>query len=130
MTILRLKNPTNIYRIDAKKLGEEQGYLALEDLQIKSKFPRSNMPICEVGRSGERENPRERRKKRKKARVGRLGPGLKHHIGAIDHDAKIYGADTTREQTLERCPNLALASVFFAPGTKGPLVPVGNTNRD
>ena len=27
---------------------------------------------------------------------------------------------TTREQTLERCPNLALASVFFAPGTKGP----------
>ena len=26
---------------------------------------------------------------------------------------------TTREQTLERCPNLALASAFFAPGTKG-----------
>ena len=39
-------------------------------------------------------------------------------------------AHTTREQTLERCPNLALASAFFAPGTKGlPLVPVGNTNR-
>ncbi|XP_066340594.1 putative disease resistance protein RGA3 isoform X2 [Miscanthus floridulus] len=37
---------------------------------------------------------------------------------------------TTREQTLERCPNLALASVFFAPGTEGSLVPVGNTNRD
>ena len=38
---------------------------------------------------------------------------------------------TTREQTLERCPNLALASAFFAPGTKGlPLVPVGNTSRD
>jgi len=51
--------------------------------------------------------------------------------------------DTTREQTLERYPNLALVSVFFAPGTKGsftpgwnhqpglkvlqPLVPVGNT---
>ena len=39
-------------------------------------------------------------------------------------------ASTTREQTLERCPNLALASVFFTPGTEGSLVPVGNTNRD
>ena len=29
----------------------------------------------------------------------------------------------TREQTLERCPNLALASTFFAPGTKGPFSP-------
>ena len=52
------------------------------------------MPIREVGRSGERKNPRGRRKKRKKARAGRLGPGLKHHLGAIDHgaelDAKIY----------------------------------------
>ena len=38
---------------------------------------------------------------------------------------------TTREQTLERYPNLPLASAFFAPGTKGlPLVPVGNTSRD
>ena len=26
---------------------------------------------------------------------------------------------TTREQTLERCPNLALASAFFAPGSPG-----------
>ena len=52
-----------------------------------------------------REKTRERRKKRKKARAGRLGAGLKHHIGAIDlgavldvnnHGAKlgakIYGA--------------------------------------
>ena len=55
------------------------------------------MPICEVGRSGERKNPRGRRKKRKKARAGRLGPGLKHHLSAIDHGAKlgaeIYGAE-------------------------------------
>jgi len=63
------------------------------------------MQIREVGRSGERKNPRGRRKKRKKARTGRLGAGLKHHLGAIDlgavlsannHDtklgAKIYGA--------------------------------------
>ena len=52
------------------------------------------MSIREVGRSGERKNLRGRRKKRKKARAGRLGPGLKHHLGAIDHgaelDAKIY----------------------------------------
>ena len=97
MTILRLKNPTNIYRIDAKKLEGERGYLALEDLRIKSKFLRSNMPIREVGRSGERKNPRGRRKKRKKARAERLGLGLKHHLDAIDHGAKlgakIYGAE-------------------------------------
>ena len=96
MMILRLKNPTNIYRIDAKKLGGERGYLALEDLRIKSKFLRSNMPIREVGWSEERKNPRGRRKKTKKARAGRLGPGLKYHLGAIYHDAelgaKIYGA--------------------------------------
>ena len=59
------------------------------------------MPIREVGRSGERKKPRGSRKKRKKAWVGRLGAGLKHHLGTIDlgavlgannHDAKIYGA--------------------------------------
>ena len=59
------------------------------------------MPIREVGRSGERKNPRGRRKKRKKAQAGRLGAGLKHHLGAIDlgavlgannHSTKIYGA--------------------------------------
>ena len=53
------------------------------------------MPIREVGQSGERKNPRGRRKKRKKARAGRLGSGLKHHLDAIDHGAKlrarIYG---------------------------------------
>ena len=46
---------------------------------------------------GREKNPRGRKKKRKKARTGRLGPGLKHHLGAIDHgaklDAKIYGAE-------------------------------------
>ena len=50
------------------------------------------MSIREVGRSGERKTPRGRRKKRKKARAGRLGAGLKHHLGAIDIGAKIYGA--------------------------------------
>ena len=47
------------------------------------------MPIHEVGRSGERKNSKERRKKRKKAWVGRLGAGLKHHLGAIDLGAKL-----------------------------------------
>ena len=102
MMIFRLKNPTNIYRINLKKkTRRERGYRALEDLRIKSKFPRSNMPIREVGRSGERKTPRGRRKKRKKTRAGRLGAGLKHHLDAIDlsavlgannHGAKIYGA--------------------------------------
>ena len=54
------------------------------------------MPIREIGSSGERKNPRERRKKRKKARAERLGAELKHHLGAIDIGAKlgarIYGA--------------------------------------
>ena len=45
------------------------------------------MPIHEVGRSRERENPTGRRKKRKKARAARLGAGLKHYLGA-----KIFGA--------------------------------------
>ena len=53
------------------------------------------MHIRKVGRSGERKNSRGRRKKRKKARAGRLEPGLKHHLGAIDIgaklDARIYG---------------------------------------
>ena len=62
----------------------------------------SNMPIREVGRSGERKNPRGRRKKRKKAQAGRLGAGLKHHLGAIDlgaildannHSAKLGAKD-------------------------------------
>ena len=74
-----------------KKLGGERRYLALKDLWIKSKFPRSYLPIHEVGRSGERKNLRGRRKKRKKARAG-----LKHHLGTIDIGAKlgarIYGA--------------------------------------
>jgi len=53
------------------------------------------MSIREVGLSGERKNPRGRRKKRKKAWAGRLEAGLKHHLGAIldanNHGAKTYG---------------------------------------
>ena len=60
------------------------------------KVLRSNMPIREVGCSGERKNPRGRRKKRKKARTERLGAELKHHLSALDPGtkpgAKIYGA--------------------------------------
>ena len=41
---------------------------------------------------GREKNPRGRRKKRRKARAGRLRAGLKHHLGAIDPDAKIYDA--------------------------------------
>ena len=54
------------------------------------------MPIREVGRSGKRKNLRGRTKKRKMTRTGRLGPELKHHLGAVDHGvklgARIYGA--------------------------------------
>ena len=41
---------------------------------------------------GREKNPRGRRKMRKKIQAGRLGAGLKHHLGAIDPGAKIYGA--------------------------------------
>lgn len=50
---------------------KERGYLALEDPQSKSKFPRCHRPICDVWRSGEIEKPRGRRKKRRKAQTGR-----------------------------------------------------------
>ena len=46
------------------------------------------MPIREVGRSGEKKNPRGRRKKSKKARTGRLRSELKHKLAA-----KIYGVE-------------------------------------
>ena len=39
-----------------------------------------------------RENPRGRRKKRRKAQAGRLGAGLKHHLGVINLGA-ILGAN-------------------------------------
>ena len=89
-----------------KKLGGKRGYLALEDLQIKLKFPRSNMPIREVGRSGERENPRGRRKKRKKARTGRLGPGLKHKLGA-ELDARSYSTELGARVTGAELPAMS-----------------------
>ena len=50
------------------------------------------MPIREVGRSEERKNPKERRKKRKKARAERLDAGLKHYLGTIDLGA-VLGAN-------------------------------------
>jgi hypothetical protein len=70
-----------------KKLGGRRVYLALEDLWIKSKFLRSNMPILEVGRSGESKNLRGKRKKRKKPRPGKVGVDFKHYNGATDLSA-------------------------------------------
>ena len=106
MTILRLKNPTNIYQIDVKKTRREREYLALEDLQIKSKFPRSNMPIREVGRSGKSKNLRGRRKKRKKPWPGRLGAGLKHHLNANNPGAKLGANDPGVEVAVMSPPRL------------------------
>ena len=97
MTILRLKIRLIYIESMRNKLRRERGYLALEDLWIKSKFLRSNMPIREVGRSGERKNPRGRRKKMKKVRAGRLGVGLKHHIGVIDLGAMVIDAENGAE---------------------------------
>ena len=62
------------------------------------------MPIREVGRSGDRKNPKGRIKKRKKARTGRLEPGLKHHL-----DARIYGAKLGAELPAKSPPRLRRA---------------------
>ena len=70
------------------------------------------MPIREVGRSGKRKNPRGRRKKRKKAWAGRLGPGLKHQLGAshpgVELGAKIYGAKLGARVTGVELPVISL----------------------
>ena len=42
---------------------------------------------------GRQKNLRGRRKKRKKARAGRLGAELKHHLDAIDFGANNHGAE-------------------------------------
>jgi hypothetical protein len=76
-----------------RKLQGERGYLALEDLWIKSKFSRSNMPIPEVGRSGESKNPRERRKERKEPRPDKLGADFKLYQSATDLGAVLGAKD-------------------------------------
>ena len=112
-----------------KKLGGERGYLALKDLRIKSKFLRSNMPIHEVGRSGERKNPRGRRKKRKKARTGRLGPGLNgRDLGArnygVELGARVTGAElpamSPTEPKSSAPTSLAPTRVSSAPASMAP----------
>ena len=60
-----------------KKLGGERGYLALEDLRIKSKFPRSNMPIREVGRSGREKKPERKEKEEEKSSGRKVGGRVK-----------------------------------------------------
>jgi hypothetical protein len=54
-----------------KKLAGERGYLALEDLLIKSKFLGSKMLILEVERSCETKKPEREEKETKKPRGGR-----------------------------------------------------------
>ena len=69
------------------------------------------MPIREVGRSGKRKNPRGRRKKRKKARVERLGPELKHKLGAshpgAELGAKMYCAELGARVTGAELPAMS-----------------------
>ena len=77
MTIRRLKNSTNIYRIDTKKLGGERGYLALEDLQIKSKFSMSNIPIREVEQSGETKKSEREEQEEEEGSDRKVGAGIK-----------------------------------------------------
>ena len=96
MTILRLKNLTNIYRIDTKKTRRGAripcSRRSMDQIKVsKVKYADS----CGRTKWGGK-NPRGRRRKRKKARAKRLRAGLKHHLGAIDPSAKlgakIYGA--------------------------------------
>jgi hypothetical protein len=58
-----------------KRWWGERGYLAYEDLWIKSKFPRSNLSIQEIGRVRKSKNPRGRRNKWK-PQPRKLGRGF------------------------------------------------------
>ena len=102
MTILRFKNPTNMYRIDAKKQGGERVYPALEDLWIKSRFSRSNMSIREVGWSGEKKNPR--RNKRKNARRRSAGWVKCRCLGAIHYGAELGASHSGAEPLVGHFP--------------------------
>jgi hypothetical protein len=73
-----------------KKLAGERGYLALEDLQIKSKFPRSKMPIREVGRSGETKKPERKEKEKEEASGRKRGWLFTRDLGAIHLGAKLH----------------------------------------
>ena len=57
----------------------------------------SNMPIREVGRSGERKNPRGMRKKRKNPRPERLGVALRLRLAGLHFTSEaIFFASTPR----------------------------------
>ena len=60
-----------------KKLGGERGYLALEDIRIKSKFLRSNMPIREVGRSGGEKKSEREEKEEEEGSAKKVDAGVK-----------------------------------------------------
>ena len=55
------------------------------------------MPIHEVGRSGGEKKPEREKKEEEEGSGRKVGLGLKHHLGVIDHGAKlgvkIYGAE-------------------------------------
>jgi len=92
------------------------------------------MTIREVGRSGERKNPRMRRKKRKKTRAGRVDAGLKQDLGAKlgANDLGINGNDVEVSATSTlclrrcRCHARTLALIGLAPRrvTSGPIITV------
>ena len=103
MTILWLKNLTNIYWIDAKKTRREARMPCSRRSTDQTKVFKVQY-VDSWGRAkwGERKPEREEKEEEE---AGRLGAGLKHHLGAIDlgavlsannHDtklgAKIYGA--------------------------------------
>ena len=80
-----------------KKLGGERGYLALEDLRIKSKFPRFQY-VDSWGRAKWGEKKPESEEKEEEEGSGRkVKPELKHKLGASHPGAKlgtkIYGAE-------------------------------------
>ena len=75
----------------------ERGYLAREDAWIKSKYPRSNSSIQEIGRVRERKKPRGGGRNESSVAKGSLASGLESILGARIHGAelgtKICGAD-------------------------------------
>ena len=92
---------------------------------------------------GERKNPRGRRKKRKKAQTGRLGAGLKHHLGVNNHgaklgakiygvklDARIYGAELGAKLPVKSPPRLRRAQDLDAKIYGAETCKLGASNDD
>jgi hypothetical protein len=77
--------------------------MPIKDRRIISNFPWSNMSIEEVGQSGQRKNPKRRRKKMRMAQGGRV-VRLKSGVLALRFMAPRLGANETGTEASAKTP--------------------------